>query len=441
MCYLFAVKVPSFVAAFVVPTVVLTVILLVIAISRIPQTSSHIEMTSSLSVPVFPFERANVQELAHGNATMMRSIKTFERLAITDYTEWHALTRNALEIALAEKSPKHPPRLLVVRSDLSLTHGLGDRFRGIVSAYFIAVLSRRLLLIDWTAPIPLTTVFISPSQANFTYDPRLLPSVAPYNDSQVVSGNYYYQTDTHHVNTTTLFLDSVPLPNVTRWFTAPEYRRQNNFLLHRLSRLHPLPPCVAIPLVLRNLFQSTPELQAAIRQRLLTPTLQKLISVNNEPYIALHARLGYGLGELEKDARRFDLQRAGTSLRGMARCFVDTALAHSNQYSSSSAPQFFLATDTPEFQPLVASELAARLPTATLAYVDVDVKHLRDLSVDVGHDVATFMNTFLDLFLMSSATSIINLRSGFSDLAVWMGALCNQYVVTHDECAEKYGII
>lgn len=155
--------------------------------------------------------------------------------------------------------------------------------------------------------------------------------------------------------------------------------------------------------------------------------LLNALNAGVELYVAIHARLGYGLGELRKDASRFDLSRTVTSLRGTARFFAhgaaDLAVSQLRGGRAKKA-QFFLATDTPEFRPLLALELGDRLPSARLTFVDGEtVRHVRELTVIEDDDVRLFMDMFVVVFLLSWSDAMINLRSGFSDLGVWMGGV------------------
>lgn len=428
-------------------TLILSVFMVVLLSTTIP--SSFRLTPSSKKTPAvrsscqnlkFPYEYLSAQTLAAGDPHVAQSIAAFQKLVIDNYVSWHTRTRASYEAARVKGRLIKPPRLLVVRSDLSLTHGLGDRFRGIVTAYFLAVLSRRLFLIDWRAPIPLSLAFVSPSEANFTYDETLAPHY-PFNDSFVVQGNYYHMSDYYKTNVTTLFLDSVPKPNVTRWFNPPERRRRDNWLLNRLAKYKELEPCVVIPLIFRALFRPTPLLRTTLGHRINQRQMKALKISDGTPFMAIHARLGYGLGEIQTDSGRFDLQRSGTSMLGMARCFVDAVAAHVEWSTPSSEPRVFLATDTPEFRPLVSTELAKRVPKAHLVSMDADVKHVRDLSAKTQKDIDSFMDTFVDVFLLSSASVLFNLRSGFSDLAVWMGATCRQHLITYEHCSNKFGNI
>lgn len=397
--------------------------------------------------PFFRFERASPASILGANDSLHHSLSEFHRIFITDYLEWHAYERAAYEGTLRLNeghhltAPVRPPRMLIVRSDLSITHGLGDRFRAIVVAYMLAVISNRVLLIDWRHPIPLSLAFASSRYTNFTYDDFLAPS-QPFNDSAVIEGNYYHLSDRIHVNVTTLFLDSVPRPNISRWFSPPQGRKRENALLRRLSALEPLPACRVFPLIFRALFSPTQKLRDALSARLQTSPISSL-NAEKTTYVGVHARLGYGLGEVKSDATRFDLAQSGSSIRGMARCFSASAVDLYKKIepgTSRKQPQFFLATDTPSFRSVLERELSRRLPGAALTYVNADVKHIRDLQVKTESDIQTFMDIFVDIFLLSWSDAMTNLRSGFSDLGVWMGGICEQHVVTSEECAIGYGV-
>lgn len=423
------------------PIVFLTSLLLILTVVHQPPRVK-IGQRDKLTA-LFPYETA----ASHANLTvhpdLTHSLQSFRTLVVNDYLHWHARERLSYEAALrsAARSGKplsRPSRLLIVRSDLSLSHGLGDRFRAIVSAYFLAVLSNRLLLIDWKQPIPLTAAFIPSAAANFTYDESLLPS-APYDDSAIIEGNYYHRTDSTHTEVTTLFMDSVPRPNITRWFSPPDYRREKNAVLGRLSMLQPLPACAVVPHLLNTVFTPTAALRDSIRRRLKSARLARLVSPRAS-YTAVHARLGLGIGEARKDAGRFNLTRLGTSLRGMARCFVDAVL-DTTASKRQSRFSIFLATDTPTFRHIFAEEVRRQAPHVDTVFLDAEVKHVRNLDASAKDDMSIYLDTFVELLFLAKAERIVHLRSGFADLAAWMGGTCNKRVLGYEECAASHGIV
>lgn len=392
---------------------------------------------------LFPYEAKSTLQLVDGDQRLRNDLNFLNKLLVTDYEAWHRRTRAAFEkrhrryISTAKPSRRpQPPRTIVVRSDESLSHGLGDRFRGIISAYLMAVLSRRLLLIDWQSPIPLHSAFALGLKTNFSYDPQLVSLPPRDGDAAVITGSFIFQMEHVLKNVTTLYLDSVPRPALHLLFKAPTRKQQSNQVLRALSKLHrsPLEPCHIMPLLFRVLFKPTDKLRSYFIQKLSDPPLSAL---RDTAYYSIHSRLGYGLGELRKDASRFDLGRQGLNLSTMAQCMARISHGQKKSHAvreGNSPAFFFLATDTPAFRTLLARELERQDPSATLTTTGEQIKHVRTLDKENDEDVDLFFHSFLDILVLSRGGGIVHLRSGFADLAVWMGAMCEQRVVTSEEC-------
>lgn len=140
----------------------------------------------------------------------------------------------------------------------------------------------------------------------------------------------------------------------------------------------------------------------------------------NKPYVAIHARLGYGVGEIRTAGRRFRLENYGVDMTAMGECFAQKAweMARRNGVSD----RFYLATDTIEFRDVLYAGLRRRMERAVLMFGEWDVKHVRDLKGGDEDDLDRYVNTFVEVLLLAGGLGIIHLRSGFADLAIWMGA-------------------
>lgn len=567
-------------------------------------TKKHLDQ----DLPSFPFESALEKLLAvldanrsssssFDGAPSADSLRTFHKLVIDDYLKFHRKANSPT----TSHNCKHT-KCLIARVDQSPTHGLGDRMRGIVTSYFLAVMTRRVFMIEWKTPLPVAHALypwtskteligqdslrassawaVGPKKMdggdsmsgkdkhrgsrphaiddgiitvnNFTYsfigdDPDfvlddymtgdfvrkirehtarltstkccccrypLTPTItmSEYDDLRkeqrekgeghiplfdtktgsrhfrlITNGNLYH-TEHKYANVHTLYMDSVPAPNVTRWFQPPLYRKARNKLLKKLSILINLRDAVAmtslhvIPLILQAIFTPSQALRARIAE-LMPPALKR---TGLKGYIAVHARLGYGLEEEAMDASRFNLESKGLSVKAMAECFAWHVVKLANNpnsgsdiFSSDNSPSsrsssngngwskiskritVFVATDTPQFRTMfaeamvkVASDLAqgnqGNMSTANVmpsfhvvTMHDLVPVHIRDITkkqADYAKAVNDLLDTFVDLFLLGHATTLVHLESGFSDLAMWMGCSTSRVVVSRDTCAERYGI-
>lgn len=318
--------------------------------------------------------------------------------------------------------------------------------------------------------------------------PLIDPKTQNHHFRMVTNGNLYH-TELKYANVHTLYMDSVPAPNVTRWFQPPPYRKAGNKLLNKLSTEIKLRDAIAmtalhvIPLILQAIFTPSQALRARIAERMPL----ELKRTGWRDYIAVHARLGYGLEEESLDAGRFDLELKGLSVKAMAECFAskvmklgDNPNSKSDHSSSTFSPlsrssangnawshkkkkktiTVFVATDTPQFRTMFADamEKAANdisqgnrdnMSTAdvvhsfnVVAIDDLVPVHIRDITMkqaDKEKAVNDLLDTFVDLFLLGRAGTLVHLESGFSDLAMWMGCSTRRVVMSRDTCAERYG--
>lgn len=410
----------SYMWALISPLIFMVFLILSFTTETLPinqQHQTHSKIPSQKKEqPKFPFENAVDDILSSPHISMNKnvshSIQTFSEIVLTDYHEKHS------------RKPGNE-KFFVARLDRSPTHGLGDRVRAVITGFFLSVISNRKFLIQWTTPIPLSTIFTSSHPSlNFTYDPLIHKDD---DDDVVVNGQFYWRMDSYE-NISVVYLDSVPEPNVTVWF-QPSSATKNNDILLRLSKLSTaLPTCITMPIILKSILKPTPQLRKWIYSR------TSKMSLLNRSYISVHARLGYGLNEDEKDSSRFDLNRRGTSLKGMAKC-----LAYYTISKSAHMEYIYLATDTSSFTPLFIEQVKRFAPKKKVVFLNSNVKHIRDLGRGTEEDKSLLFDTFTDLFLLAGGNAIVNLRSGFSDLAAWMGAICNQTVITHEDCARRFG--
>lgn len=323
-------------------------------------------------------------------------------------------------------------------TDVSITHGLGDRLRGILHAYICAVISKRVLLVSWNEPIPLSILFRNSLSANFTHDESVFaPSIFPdgATDTKTITGNYFHNWNMEKDSTQTLYLDSVPDPTVRDWFHAPLARK--NIVLRELSKIGELQPYEVFPLIFKALFSSTDALRKNLRQSTKRLGMQSLVSTRK--YISIHARLGLGTNELNKAGKRFNLASKGLSEESMAECFAEEAMKVAKRRGLDESPVFYIATDTPDFRRLLQRALKSKMKNGYVFSGDWDVKHIRELNSEDGKDIIKYMNTFLDIFLLAKADAIVYLKSGFANLAIWMGGIEDQTLIKHEQCL-KYQI-
>ena len=371
----------------------------------------HDHLSSSLTA--FPYESDPAQNLIR-----------VQNILIKPYIEWHAATRQRLQ--LATSAHRLRTRILVIRIDRSLTHGLGDRFRGIMHSFMCAVLTHRLFLIQWTDPVRIESVFHLGRRTdalNFTYDASLFPS-----NGTVLQGGCFKRFESEHYREESMFVDSVPRPNVSLWFNAPAPMRARHAILRKLAEVAPMPAEEQVmSLVMRVLFDPATELRQYIEHKIRNLGLRP----ESQKYVSIHARLGYGLDEIRKAGKRFDLSKKGLDLSTMARCIADRALRYATRLGIKK-PLFYLATDTPPFREELERAIENKVNGATVVSGQWIVTHVRDATG--SDDVEPYLSAFLDIYLLSRGQGMVYLKSGFADLAAWMGAIGERDRIEYEEC-------
>lgn len=416
--------------------------------SSLPQPDTKI-IRSKSPTPRFPFESAYEYFSSSPLFTKHhRSIAVFRKHVISNYVRFHhnENTRDKCERA----------KCLISRVDESPTHGLGDHLRAIVMAYFLSVMTNRVFLIDWNFPVPITHVLYpwtnhSQNFVNFTYayDPKStsccccrFPLTPTHNDLSEVSRKEHarlitnaslYDMEKHFESIHSLYMDSVTKPDLSRWFAAPVERIKSNRLLRVLSKKidPPLPSPIAIPLILQTLFTPSNELRAHIQKRSPLDLLEPP-DMDRRSYIAVHARLGYFEKVKSEDQKRFDLSRRGLSVERMAECFA-------SKVHFKSAPEtdtVFVATDTPRFRPPFITHMKVLRKEMKVRFIeDFSPVHVMKIGPKKSNQL---MDTFVDLFLLSRARIVVHMRSGFSNLAIWMGCLQQRSMISQEECATSF---
>eukprot|EP00171_Calliarthron_tuberculosum_P016987 IDg16987t1 len=136
----------------------------------------------------------------------------------------------------------------------------------------------------------------------------------------------------------------------------------------------------------------------------------------NERYVSIHARLGHGIGEYTD---RFD---KGYSTHFTAKCMAAMALSIAREQGIN-PPRFYLASDTGKFRRELNRALIMRDPTSVLVYGTWGVKHIRHIDQTARGDFNIYLCTFVDLFMLSRGEAVLDMKSGFANLAIWMGSI------------------
>lgn len=357
---------------------------------------------------------------------------TFAPDSLRRYVRWHRSARECLASAECEAKP---PVLVFQCIPGVSCGGLGDRFRGIHLTFLLAVMSRRVLLIDWPAGehsiFPLT-IALTPASIDWRL-PSTLPLPLP---SSISSSLRYAHSEWKLLEWSTL----------DNFHQLPLDRSSNLTidLATDIIDLSSLPRYLAIAtnmphsVMFRALHSKTftrefPDFNAkemkpsvllrSITQALFLPTqavlhlAKPLRSEIPHPYISVHVRTGDDLNE-KRRPRFKDMQSQFSSI-------AHSLLSCAARLTDGIVRPIFLASDSTRFK-------AEFLQIATT--LGVDVHMLQAPALHVGRDNASaaklsahekcqsFLNVFVDLVLLSKGDVIITTKSGFSKSAYYLAS-------------------
>ena len=336
-------------------------------------------------------------------------------LLIDDYASWHRRNRY--------KAPT-----LVYRCPRRACGGLGDRIRGIAQAYLVAVVTRRVFLIDWYDPLPLQDV-LSPNKFDWVFDrkvdqpswdkdPLITPERRPFIPPSI--SNKKDPKTILSLPNHTLIISERGSPNLAKTMSAAEddFKPLLNHSIPYLSL------STMNRLIVQGLFKPSPQLRKTIVQVKRANKIEK-------PYIGVHARVGAGLNELKSYGWRFkmyfdDLQLTAARL-------ATVAVQEWRRLSDDDVDLccVFFATDTPELRQVFINEMkkidnnisVIGSPWDPGHFIDGKARELKEKEGYPGADNGgrKFTESIIDLLLLAGAKSIVCLPSGFPDAAFWMG--------------------
>lgn len=318
--------------------------------------------------------------------------------------------------------------------------GMGDMFGTLVFAYWTAVVSKRVFLVDWREPFPLEDLIQTVRNSTDLFYRDSIDALPKFWDS-VHFLNGTEESHPHFIN--------VLLSNITTVFYAPHYRpsreivysfvKQSGVHSLNISNVLKLPSSVNFQRALmHHVFRLSDDIQRdhryyANRLRLsrgYVPTevssLRRLYPYYARPYIAVHARIGSGVGEV--NGRFKDVQK---DMIVPARCLAYRALRMSFMAGYHPLP-IFLATDTTEFrtifQNVVASISHGRIAVVTGDWDVVHSGRFNDVPQNVSQDEKKkteswkkVWGSYMDLAILGHAEHILSLYSEFPRFALALG--------------------
>lgn len=308
--------------------------------------------------------------------------------------------------------------------------GIGDRTNYLIYTYWLAVLSRRVFLVDWQQPYQVTRYLTSARRGvNLFYDekhdrPRRVTARVLHSTLHTAFLNATHLQNPWEEtilmsNTRTVVASRRGFPNSFSAafldFNRPKELRRVDLLSlrsnHHLRRA-----------ILHHVFRTHDNLRhshlvKALSLGLRTPYTALSRNAPTTPYIAVHARIGIGIGE---GAGRFT--NIGNKQYEAAKCLATRAIALSNMASPSQLP-IFLATDTLQFRKIFRDAVTdlsnRRIPVVTGEW---NVVHTGRMHLNRTKGLQNAISgSYMDLVLLGHAQHIVAFYSSFPRLALWLG--------------------
>jgi len=283
--------------------------------------------------------------------------------------------------------------------------GLGQNVAGMLNLWGYAVITNRLLLINFTYPYPLGNLVSMRTRAQ--QDSRKFGNIYGGNIRMPTSRSTMWN------GVVQLLKGSIPGVGlrVTNSDKPHEFALRDPVLGYKDKDKNPVP-------------EFSPVVKRAITRILLEPSEEILGKVNallsrqgfnhGLPYFAFHARLGFGIGE-GTDSR---FASAAIDYEAIARCAAEKLVRMGEKYDiSPRSLQVFIATDTPSFRPIFEKAIMNVAPDSNvMSMKENQLQH----SSNMGKHTSQ-VNMHVENIVLGNAIEIIALRSGFSQVAYWRG--------------------
>lgn len=321
--------------------------------------------------------------------------------------------------------------------------GLGDRSFWLVRAYWVAVLSRRILLIDKISASALLSL-LSPVSKDF----NLI-----YNESidisrRVTGINHQHSNSTAYLkanwnppvedeflllsNVRTVVCKCNTTLSMSREFI--ERTRPENIsvqIIDRIGKSH---------IFARILYNHVLRIRDDVRARYLSEMdnldlLRRGDGNDGErtkSFVAVHARIGEGLGEVKG---RF--QDASSNKAKFATCLARRAISIIRRWQLDNV--IYLATDTPGFTKIFnATVLQMGYGQSFYNVRSSDWRALHSARGYRGNDTQLSLNrSSVDLAILGHSKHIVALYSSFPRLALWIGKTHSLTEITNSVCLEE----
>lgn len=354
--------------------------------------------------------------------------------SLREYAAWHA---DARACYLDKKCTTQIPVLVWRCMPNKGCCGFGDRSRGFQFALLLAILMKRLFLLD------------SPQSVHnpFELQTALRPASIDWRPPRRIA-----YTSSIHLNWRTRDFSQLPLPFgnmlnlstgdfITELARFPDVAIAETFRYeaHRAALANPLlggrfpdlqGEAIAHPDLLRMLTKMLFRYRESVVQQAAS------IGLNTRmPYIAVHARTGEEVGESEN--KRFAYLKQGKDL-------LLHDLMNCTQAVSHGVKQYFLASDSTAFKDRFVKEASRHgMRVFNVRGRAMHLMKSQYAAVDPteGERCSQFLNVFVDMYLLGHGKVVVGSGSGFSRSAFQLGSATELRVASGREGSEKLCVV
>ena len=352
-----------------------------------------------------------------------------EYISYTNSNCWLGDYEEFQRVQIQKLRKKAPVHVLVYECHVHCG-GLGDRISGILSAFYAAVATDRMFVIDSTMPIELRET-LTPARVNWDVKHMIPPNAS----SQLINGM------NSHNNRTGVFralfdahesgVDVIRL-RINRFHIGINLWSGEEALhpyMGKMNRLHtscceslhcPFPqPSAAFHTAFNFLFKfSTQVVARATHMQNTAGDVKSSSSGVSVPFVAIHARIG---GQSKENTSWNDPKRHSiTDIPAFIRCA--RLKVSKTMYSGPTEPDIVVFSDSADFRHKISSfESKVKFVKDTL------IMHVDRSSFDSHEELKIgIIDTFAELYFLSRASCIVGSKSTFSGLAASIYTPMNQ---------------
>lgn len=395
--------------------------------------SSSIAYISYRAVDGSKYENKKYDPLLMQKHSNKEFYDRFNEEIVEKYVAWHNRTLVELEKSGWNQSGV---KFLLWKGN----HGIGDRYRAITNVFLSAIVSERFLLLDWGRNLPVSEIIKFGVGTNFSYDSRMISQKSLENSYQSRVSTI---EDLEHILSNDSFVVSVAnsRPNLEIFIKVHEVYPSLKFSkvfskivypeikIEDIEFFHFLLPKILKPT------QRFLQVVDSLKQNNLYKFGDEKPSQLPSKYITIHVRYGKGIGE--NSIKRFDFISKNLDEMKLSSC-IATKAAIMARKAGLTPGVYFLATDTPEIRHALGEALAREDKEGILFFGKWSLKHVQKLNSDDEKDLKILIYTFGELEIMSKGVGMINLYSGFADIAKWMGNIKNTKMISDRHCSKQW---